>query len=183
MRNAAAILALLALEISVAGSARAQREHPITEVIRAPAGGIVAHPGATFTVTLAVDIPHTDKVWHLYSITQAPGGPIRTRIGVEPSATFRVAGEIKASDPVIADDPNFGIPTETYADSAIFRIPVVGAPTASGTQRLTLSMYYQTCNDRYCLPPTEDKASVDVKLTGAAVGNSAWPKSKSGPNG
>ena len=69
-----------------------QREHPISEVIRAPAGGLTARPGETFTVTLAVNIPSVGKVWHLYSITQGPGGPIRTQIKVEPAADFRAAG-------------------------------------------------------------------------------------------
>src|SRR3954466_11084415 len=72
-----------------------QREHPISEVIRAPASGLSARPGEKFDVTLAVTVPGVDKIWHLYSITQAPGGPIRTKIGVEPAAAFRIAGTIK----------------------------------------------------------------------------------------
>src|ERR1051325_2546394 len=71
--------------LSVANGLRpTQREHPISEVIRAPKGGLVAQPGATFIVTLAVDIPSLGKVWHLYSITQPPGGPIRSKITVGP---------------------------------------------------------------------------------------------------
>jgi thiol:disulfide interchange protein len=169
-------VALAALTI-VALRAEAQREHPITEVIRAPAAGIVARPGAKFSVTLAVSIPATDKVWHLYSITQGPGGPIRTKIGVEPAAVFRLGGRIKGSNPDVANDPNFGIMTETYTDSAVFLIPVVSVPTATGAKRLIVSIYYQTCNEKYCLPPVEDTLGVDVKLEGtpaaATVANSA----------
>jgi thiol:disulfide interchange protein len=152
-----------------AGPLVAQREHPITEVIREPAGGIVVRPGATFGVRLAVNIPGADKVWHLYSITQGPGGPIATKIGVEPGTVFRVAGRIRGTEPYVANDPNFGIMTETYTDSAVFSIPVASAPGASGTKRLVVSMYYQTCNEKYCLPPVEDTLGVDVRFAGAPV--------------
>lgn len=147
----------------------AQREHPITEVIRAPAGGISARPGERFDVTLAVNIPNASKAWHLYSITQGPGGPIRTQINVGPPAYFRLVGRVTGSAPVVADDPNFGIPTETYTDSAIFSIPASSMPAATGTRRLIVAIQYQACNDKYCLPPTDDTIGVDVKLDGAPV--------------
>ena len=160
------VAAMLALAPAAAG---AQREHPITETIRTPTGGLLVQPGAPFNVTLAVSIPHVGKVWHLYSITQAPGGPIRTRITVGPRDDFHLAGKITGTNPDVANDPNFGIMTETYSDSAIFSIPVASAPSASGTRRLNLAIYYQTCNDRYCLPPVEDTLGVDVSFVGAPV--------------
>ena len=176
MRGKSVAFAFAALAIG-ALRAEAQREHPITEVIRAPAAGIVARPGAKFDVTLAVSIPATDKVWHLYSITQGPGGPIRTTSGVAPTSVFRLGGRISGTEPDVANDPNFGIMTETYTDSAVFAIPVVSVPTASGASRLIVSLYYQTCNEKYCLPPVDDTLGVDVKLEGTAaaatVANSA----------
>jgi thiol:disulfide interchange protein len=153
----------------IARVCHAQREHPITEVIRAPASGIDARPGERFTVMLAVNIPNTGKTWHLYSITQGPGGPIRTQINVGPPAYFRLVGRVTGTAPAIADDPNFGIVTETYTDSAIFSIPASSTPAATGTRRLIISMQYQACNDKYCLPPIEDTLGVDVKLGGAPV--------------
>jgi thiol:disulfide interchange protein len=164
----------LAVLTLVPGISVAQREHPITEVIRAPASGITARPGERFNVTLAVNIPGVGKVWHLYSITQGPGGPIRTQIKVEPPADFRLAGTIRGTEPDVANDPNFGIMTETYSDSAIFTIPAVSAPTTTGKKRLIISLYYQTCNDKYCLPPVEDTIGVDVKFEGTAVSPSVW---------
>ena len=152
-------------------------EHPISETLRASR---TARPGERITVTLAVDIPNRDKTWHLYSITQAPGGPIRTEITVGPDGDFEAVGSITATPPVVADDPNFGIPTETYTDSAIFRIPVVVSPTASGKKRLAIAIYYQTCNDRYCLPPVRDSLFADVMVGGEVIAGSEW---KSVPNG
>ena len=170
--------ALLAGALALATQrADAQREHPISAEIRAPAGGIVARPGDTFSVTLAVTIPSLPKVWHLYSITQGPGGPIPTTIRVLSPSEFRVAGKIIGTEPDIADDPNFGIPTETHTDSAVFAIPVVSTPRGTGSKRLSVALRYQTCNDRYCLPPVEDTISVAVTLVGATVAASAWDDS------
>jgi thiol:disulfide interchange protein len=172
MRNKSVAMAIATL---VLGSARAdaQREHPITETIRAPAGGFVARPGARFDVIIAVKIPHDEKVWHLYSITQKAGGPTRTTFSVGPAALFQLGGAIAGTQPMIASDPNFGMLTETYADSAIFSIPVIGAATAAGAQRLAVRMHYQTCNDRYCLPPTEDTLTAAVRFEGSAVAHMA----------
>ena len=183
--------AVLPLIVSALGPSRAQgqREHPITETIRVPTGGLTARPGARFDVTLAVNIPSVGRVWHLYSITQGPGGPIRTQIKVEPLTQFRIAGAIRGTEPDVANDPNFGIMTETYTDSAIFSIPVVSSPAVTGNRRLVVAIYYQTCNEKYCLPPVEDTLGVDVKLVGTAVDAALWSKSapakvaptKSGP--
>ena len=157
--------------------ALAQREHPISAELRVPAGFTV-QPGGKFTATLAVTIPSSPVVWHFYSITQPPGGPIATTIKIGPSPSFRLAGRIDGTTPEIADDPNFGMMTETHTDSVIYQIPVIASPTQSGTQRLAIALRYQTCNDRYCLPPVTDSIFADVKLIGAALANdSLWTAS------
>jgi thiol:disulfide interchange protein len=162
-------VAAAALWLSAA-SAQAQREHPVSETIPLPAGGIVARPGAHFDLTVAVTVPRDEKkIWHLYSITQKAGGPTRTTLSVGPSSVFRVDGVIKGTKPQVANDPNFGMLTETYADSATFSIPVLSSTTASGSLRLAVRMRYQTCTDTYCLPPTEDTLFADVRLEGTAL--------------
>jgi thiol:disulfide interchange protein DsbD len=155
--------------------AAAQREHPISSELRVPAGSVT--PGGRFTATLAVTIPSSPSVWHLYSITQPPGGPIRTTIRVGPDADFRLADSISATPPVVADDPNFGMKTETYTDSAIFRIPVVSSPELTGNRRLSIALRYQTCNDRYCLPPVTDTITADVTLSGTPDSPASWEAS------
>src|SRR3954471_23691494 len=96
----------------LATSALAQREHPISSRIDVGPAGISTRPGSRFEVKLAVTIPSEPVLWHLYRITQAPGGTIATPVTVGPAATFRLAGKIEGSTPNIADDPNFGMMTE-----------------------------------------------------------------------
>jgi thiol:disulfide interchange protein DsbD len=172
LRMTGVVLAVAVL----ASPASAQREHPISSELRVPPGFTV-RPGEQFTATLAVDIPSAPVVWHFYSITQPPGGPIATTIRVGPSSSFRLAGTIKGTTPEIANDPNFGMMTETHTDSVIYQIPIVASPTGSGSQRLTIALRYQTCNDRYCLPPVTDTIVADVKVAGAAASDSLWAAS------
>src|SRR4051812_32663822 len=100
--------------LGMTGPLLAQREHPIASRIEIGPAGLATRPGSKFEVKLVATIPSEPVVWHLYSITQPPGGPIATTISVGPSSTFRQAGTIIGSTPDIADDPNFGMMTETH---------------------------------------------------------------------
>jgi thiol:disulfide interchange protein DsbD len=171
-----------ALTTTLPATAFAQIEHPISAELRlAPRQSET--PGAKFSVTLAVTIPSSPTVWHLYSITQPPGGPIATTIKGGPASVFRLAGKIEGSAPNIADDPNFGMLTETHTDSVVYRIPLVAAPTATGKQRLAIALRYQTCNDRYCLPPVTDTIVGNIVLAGAAKTTVAFDSAKVAGNG
>jgi thiol:disulfide interchange protein len=152
----------------------AQREHPISSELRVPAGFAV-RPGERFTVTLAVTIPSVPEVWHFYSITQPPGGPIATTINVAPPSIFRIGGKVQGTTPDIANDPNFdGLLTEIHSDSVIYQIPVIASPSATGTQRLAIAFRYQACNERYCLRPVTDSLFAEIKLAGTGATDSLW---------
>lgn len=164
-----ALLGMTSAALGMTTPLLAQREHPISSRLEIGPAGIATKPGSKFEVKLAVTIPAKPVLWHLYSITQPPGGPIATTITVGPSAAFRLAGAIVGTPPQIADDPNFGMKTETHADSVTYRIPIIASPSASGTKQLVIALRYQTCNDRYCLPPVTDTLSASIKLAGAAT--------------
>jgi thiol:disulfide interchange protein DsbD len=109
----------------------------------------------------------------LYSITQPPGGPIATTIKIGPAETFRLAGKIDGTPPDIADDPNFGMMTETHTDSVVYNIPIVASPRANGTKSLVVALRYQTCNARYCLPPVTDTITTSIRVLGMATATAA----------
>ena len=167
-RRTLAITALLAAHGSLqrAPTIGAQ-EHPARFVAAAAGIRTAVRPGDTLTLDIAVSIPGG---WHLYSITQPPGGPIATTFSVGPVGVASLAGAIGAPPPVIAPDNNFGILSEWYEDTAAFRIPIRVAPTLAAGRRTVLTrVRYQVCTARYCLPPTEDTLSVSLTVAGAAV--------------
>lgn len=104
--------------------------------------------------TSAVLTARIDRGWHMYSLTQPPGGPVPLAFDVR--APFRVAGRVTAPAPHIRFDREFGIAIEQYDDSATFVLPL-SAP-ASTRAPLHVMVRYQACDDRVCLAPT----TVDV---------------------
>jgi thiol:disulfide interchange protein DsbD len=107
--------------------------------------------------------------WHLYGLSEPPGGPIATSIAVGPPSLARIAGPVAADEPVSAPDPNFGLTTSTYADSARFTVPIAFDSLVHGKNLLAVRVGYQTCNARYCLPPREDVIGVDLRVEGTVA--------------
>jgi len=165
-------LAVLAAWIAAAPRAVAQ-EHPVTFVARITEAGTPVRPGGTFHVAIDATIPIG---WHLYSVTQPPSGPITTTFSIGPEALFLQSGPIVSPAPRLAPDPNFGIVSEWYEDAAHFALPVAVAPDAgAGWWESRVRVRYQTCTDRYCLPPREDTLRVRIRVAGAPVATTGAP--------
>ena len=120
--------------------------------------------GRTVPLTLQADIA---KGWHLYSLSQKPGGPIPLRIELLGAADVVVRGIIKAPQPDRAFDKNFGIETEVYSGTPQFIIPV-GVPGRSltGIRKFQVAARYQVCSETLCLPPRTDKVDVSLRIVG-----------------
>jgi thiol:disulfide interchange protein len=163
-----AFLGLLVLVIGLPLPAAAQ--DPIHWSVSYPDKGIV-RAGHTFDVELAADI---DPSWHLYAVEQPPGGPVPLLIGVAAGPTFSLAGEIGSWLPKTALDPNFNLETLFYDERAAFSVPIEVAPsTKDGLYRLVVTVTFQTCNDRLCLPPKEEELALDVFVGSPPAGISA----------
>lgn len=121
-------------------------------------------PGDKLTAVLTAQM---EDGWHLYSISQPPGGPKATRISMPTAQPFRLAGAIQAPKFHNGFDPNFNMEVEYYDELAVFRLPVTVAPDAkAGKHALRVEAYFQTCDDRQCLRPTT--VPVETTVTVAA---------------
>jgi thiol:disulfide interchange protein DsbD len=116
--------------------------------------------GARFQVKLAAAI---EPGWHLYSLKPMAEGPIPTRIWVAEGQQFQLSGAVGAPEPVTVQDPALGMEVEMYEGEASFTLPVQAASTAAGSQKLTVSASYQSCNNKLCLPPKTVK--IDLPIT------------------
>jgi thiol:disulfide interchange protein DsbD len=146
--------------------------------IATTAKGVVA-PGAVFRVDVTA---HLEDGWHVYSITQPPGGPVTTTIQFARDGVFSLAGAIESPPPDVAYDPNFGIDTETHEGPVVvFGAPVQVAATApAGRHPLVVHVRFQACTDRMCLPPAVSKLELDVETgtrpaAAQATGTGALP--------
>ncbi|HMH85579.1 MAG TPA: protein-disulfide reductase DsbD N-terminal domain-containing protein [Gemmatimonadaceae bacterium] len=120
--------------------------------------------GRTVRITVQAEIA---KGWHIYSLTQKPGGPIPLRLELVGPADVLVRGVIDAPKPDRTLDKNFGIETELYSGSPRFTIPVgVTGRSLTGIRRFQIGARYQVCSDKVCLPPRTDKLDVALRITG-----------------
>ena len=144
--------------------AQEQAPTPIRWSAQKPAESVVA--GKIVTVQISAVI---DDGWHLYALDPIEGGPIPTRLGVGPKATFTLdEKEIEKPEPKRAHDPNFGVETAYYEDAATFGLPVATAASLpAGERELEITARFQACNDQICLRPQTATMKVGVQIKGS----------------
>jgi suppressor for copper-sensitivity B len=128
----------------------------ITAAIEPAADGRVA----TLAVTAVLE-----EGWHLYAISQQPGGPIATRITIAEDSARRVTGPFKPdSEPhkrTVTDVPAWkGLVIEEHSGRVTWRAPL---NSAEGQVKGSVSL--QLCQDTTCLPP---QSIAFTAMTGAA---------------
>ena len=170
VRRAFLALALLFSPLLWPGLPSAQMENPITWALGEGPKGVA--PGGKFDLELTAQI---EDGWHLYSISQPPGGPTQTRISIPQGQRFSLYAAPVGPPPKQEFDPNFSMETEFYDGAARFALPVTVAPdTPPGTHRIEVHVRFQACNDRLCLPPKTEKLAAPVTV---AAGASVAPSS------
>jgi thiol:disulfide interchange protein len=132
-------------------------------IARGPSRAVRA--GETFAVKLSAKM---NDGWHIYSTTQAPGGPRGTEIKLPAGQPFTLSGSISSATPQKAYDANFEIETESYEERADFVLPVTALPGAmAGKQLLQVDVTFQACNDTSCIPPKTEHLSIPVAIATA----------------
>lgn len=122
-------------------------------------------PGSKITATATAEI---EAGWHVYALTQGPGGPHALEVTVQKSPVFSLGSPATSAPPTKAFDPNFNMETEFHEERLVVTVPIVVAKTAGGgPASLKVDMSFQTCNERLCLPPTTETLTARVTITGA----------------
>lgn len=107
--------------------------------------------------------------WHVYALTQPPGGPTALRVAVEDNPIARASGAPSGTAPEKKYDPSFDLETQFYAHSFTLYLPVrLKEHPAAGWQQIPLSVRFQTCNGRECQPPTTVHLSASIEVTPGA---------------
>jgi suppressor for copper-sensitivity B len=125
--------------------------------------------------TLAVTAT-LEEGWHLYAISQKPGGPIATRVKVAEDSPRQVAGGFAPdSEPhkrTVDDVPAWkGLVIEEHSGTVTWR-----APLRPGAGEVRGAVSLQLCQDTTCLPPKSipfTAVPAAAATTAAAAGSSA----------
>ena len=95
--------------------------------------------------------------WYIYSMTQAPGGPTRTKIRLDTSTAYRLLGDFQPIEPPetktegIWADPN--LVTESHHGSVTWYIPIELAEGVDlNSLRITGQVYAQACSTGCIMP-------------------------------
>lgn len=153
MRNLRVVFLLIAaLWLTI--PALAQIEDPVSWAFSSEPGAKSDEVKVIFKATI-------DGHWHLYSQFIEEGGPIPTSFTFEGSDDFELVGEVKEESKIIEGfDPTFEMNIGWFEHEAVFsQIVKLKKPNATVSGYLT----YMVCNDKQCLPPTDEEFAIEVK--------------------
>src|SRR5260370_18069708 len=144
---------------------------------RIPAQGTL-RPGQKASASLSAEI---ESGWHVYAISQPPGGPVAMAVTVPAGQPFRLAGTVTGTRPEHKFDPNFLIDTFFHEESLKLTVPLLVERGAhAGEQKAKIDVLFQTCNKSMCLPPTTAHPEAPATIAGAIAPN---PRGLSSDNG
>jgi suppressor for copper-sensitivity B len=95
---------------------------------------------------------------YTYSITQAAGGPVTTKIKLNPSQQFRLLGAFQTlTPPETRPEPLYdNLPLEKHYGKTIWYVPIELAAGVDATQlKITGQLYAQVCDANNCIPPRD----------------------------
>jgi Disulphide bond corrector protein DsbC len=108
---------------------------------------------------------HVEEGWHVYALSQKPGGPIPLRVSIEDNPVASLAGPPSGSTPETRLDPSFNLQTEFYTSSFAVHVPITLKPgSAAANQQIPLSIRFQTCSARECKPPKTVHLTIPVEV-------------------
>lgn len=98
--------------------------------------------------------------WHIYSLNQKEGGPVKTSFTFSPSKDYVLVGKASEPAPATKFEKSFGVDVSYFEKTVTFqqkiKIKIPGATVVKG------SLEYMTCNDRKCLPPDNVEFSIPI---------------------
>jgi len=97
--------------------------------------------------------------WHIYSINQKDGGPVKTSFTFPASKDYALVGKASEPTPATKFEKAFGIDVSYFEKTVTFqqkiKLKTPGATVVKG------SLEYMTCN-RKCLPPDDVDFSIPI---------------------
>jgi hypothetical protein len=103
--------------------------------------------------------------WHVYALTEPPGGPVALRVTLDENPVGRLIGVPTGTLPQIKHDRSFDLDTQFYTGAFVVHVPVSLKPEASAGRRwIPVNVRFQTCSDRECQPPKTIHLSVPLDV-------------------
>jgi hypothetical protein len=149
-------LATILLAAALAATATAQ----VRVTLSLDAGAPTKSPVARLTVAI-------DPDWHIASLSQPDGGPLRTTIRIADDQPYRLAGTIIAPEFRREHSDVFDVEVQTYEGRIEFVLPLRKNPNAKSPDRsqLTVEITYQACSGAHGQLPRTEKVTARLPKT------------------
>lgn len=101
-----------------------------------------------------------EEGWHIYSVKQPDGGPIKTSFTFSSSPAYALVGVVTEPKPLKEFNKTFSMDVFSFSRSVIFRQKMklkAAKCTVSG------NLHFMVCNDEKCLPPEDLSFTIPVK--------------------
>jgi hypothetical protein len=119
--------------------------------------------GTNIVIELSAEI---QAGWHVYGLAQLPGGPTPLRVTLDTNEVAQTTGAPAGSPPVKKHDAAFDLDTEVYNGQFDLHLPArINQHPSAGGNVIPVSVRFQTCNDRICLPPRTVHVSVPIEIS------------------
>lgn len=101
-----------------------------------------------------------DHGWHVYSVNQKDGGPLKTSFTFEPNAGYAVAGKVTEPKPISKFEEVYGIQVDYFENEVVFQQKIrLKKPNVI----IKGKIQYMACTDEQCTPPLAVKFSTPIK--------------------
>jgi hypothetical protein len=148
--------------VGACGVTVAQVTDPTVEWVASWTASAALKQGGRATLELSGEV---QDGWHVYALTQRPGGPTALRVTIDENPVAALAGTPSGTTPERKHDPSFELDTQFYTHSFAVLVPVSVKPQAdAGRQVIPVSVRFQTCSARECQPPKTIHLSVPVDV-------------------
>lgn len=128
--------------------------------IHVPAAVSAAKGGFSVTVHGAID-----RGWHVYALEEPAGGPLETTVALADADTVDLL-HVSQNQPSSVMDASFGQRTMFFRSGVDFTLQLkLKQPAVPGTTTtLHVTIRYQSCNDRVCLPLHTDVLALPLSI-------------------
>ncbi len=101
--------------------------------------------------------------WHTYAQNTPEGGPVPTAVAFNKNPLVILDGKTtEVGDLKKHNEPLFGVDVYEYANK-LDLVQIVKLKTPKAKTTLTGSVTFMVCNNKQCLPPSEESFSIPLK--------------------
>jgi DsbC/DsbD-like thiol-disulfide interchange protein len=100
-----------------------------------------------------------DEGWHLYGLTAAGGGQVKTTFTFNTTKGYSLLGDVTAPKPETRFEPAFNTKVNYYEKSVVFQQRI---KLSENKAEVKGTIEYMVCSNRQCLPPETIEFSIHV---------------------